>query len=131
MIRTLLTVIVLTVLPTPVFAEWTWVSQNVDGTTFYVDFERIRKHDGYVYYWELTDLLKPSKYGHLSSKVYIQGDCELFRFKYLSFVHHKQPMGQGSAISEYNYTPKNPEWIYPTPTSADEINLKRVCAYVK
>jgi len=48
MIRTLLTVLVLSLLSTPVFADWTKVSENVDGDTFYVDFERIRKHGGYL-----------------------------------------------------------------------------------
>ena len=43
------------------FAGWTKVAENVSGDTFYVDFERIRKHGGYVYYWRLSDLLKPNK----------------------------------------------------------------------
>ena len=34
----------------PSFAEWTKIGENVYGTTFYVDFTRIRKHDGYVYW---------------------------------------------------------------------------------
>jgi hypothetical protein len=27
----------------PPYSEWTQVSENVKGTTFYVDFDRIRK----------------------------------------------------------------------------------------
>ena len=80
------------------FAEWKKVSTNVDGDTFYVDFERIRKHDGYVYWWELFDYLKPDKTGVLSGKVYKQGDCKLIRFKGLSFSYHKEPM----ADTEHN-----------------------------
>ena len=34
----------------PSYAKWTKVSKNVSGDTFYVDFERIRKVYGYVYY---------------------------------------------------------------------------------
>ena len=85
MIRTLLTVLVLSLLSTPVFADWTKVDENVVGDTFYVDFERIRKHGGYVYWWYLTDYLKPTQPGHLSSKVYNQGDCKSFRRKGLSY----------------------------------------------
>jgi hypothetical protein len=107
------------------FAGWTKVSENVDGTTFYVDFGRIRKHDGFVYYWTLLDYLKPNKYGTLSSKIYKQGDCKLFRFKSLSFVHHKQPMGGGTGDGN---SPKNPEWRYPSPNSVNEILLKSVCS---
>ena len=125
MIRTLLTVLVLSLLSTPVFAEWTNVSEDVKGNTFYVDFERIRKHGGYVYFWELSDYLKPSKYGILSGNAYKQGDCKLFRFKFLSYVYHKQPMGRGPGDSN---SPKNPEWVYPSPNSVDEFILKSVCS---
>ena len=78
------------------FAGWTELSKNSSGDNFYVDFERVRKVDGYVYWWELTDYLKPDKNGHLSGKVYQQGDCKLFRFKTLSYSFHKEPMGGGN-----------------------------------
>jgi hypothetical protein len=55
MIRTLLTVLFLSLLSTPVFADWTKVDVSVSGNTHYVDFERIRKHGGYVYFWDLQD----------------------------------------------------------------------------
>ena len=65
------------------FAGWTKVTKGELGDTFYVDFERIRKHDGYVYYWVLTDYLRPTAQGHLSTTKYCQGDCKLFREKVL------------------------------------------------
>ena len=67
-----------------------------DGNTYYVDFDRIIKVDGYVYYWFLGDYLKPTKLGILSFRVYSQGDCKLFRFKSLSYSFHKEPMGGGT-----------------------------------
>jgi hypothetical protein len=112
----------------PSFAKWKKVSKNTIGDTFYVDFERIRKHGGYVYYWSLTDYLKPKSYGILSGKGYRQGDCQLFRFKWLSESFHTQPMGRGTGES---FNPKNPQWKYPSPDSADETVLKSVCAYAK
>ena len=108
----------------PSFAEWTKMSENVNGT-FYVDFERIRKVDGYVYWWTLTDLLKPDKRGDLSAKMYKQGDCKLFRYKNLSISTHKEPMG-GGTVEPYNL--KNPEWNYPHPNSSNEEILKKVCS---
>ena len=93
MIRTLLTVLVLSLLSTPVLGEWKRVSENDIGDTYYVDFERIRKHGGFVYFWRLSDYLKPTEPGSLSAKVYIQGDCKLFRLKSLSYSFHKEPMG--------------------------------------
>ena len=113
----------------PCFAEWTKVSENVDGTTSYVDFDGIRKVGGYVYFWVLTDYLKP-KLGDLSVKVYNQGDCKLFRGKPLSFYSYKEPMGGGTGdVSEPVKEVQG--WMYPLPNSVDEIMLKSVCAYVK
>ena len=129
MIRTLLTVLVLSLLSTPVFADWTQVGVNVSGDTFYVDFERIRKHGGYVYYWRLSDYLKPTKFGDLSAKIYHQGDCKLFRYKFLSDSYHNEPMGRGERASGSNKPDK--EWSYPSPNSSIEEVLKSVCKYAK
>jgi hypothetical protein len=98
----------------------------VNGTTFYVDFERIRKHGGYVYYWYLTDYLKP-KFGDLSGKIYNQGDCKLFRHKSLSFSFHKEPMGGGTGDVQ-EPVKKQQGWKYPPPNSVDELILKSVCS---
>ena len=111
--------------PSPSFAGWKWVSENVKGSTYYVDFERIRKHDGYVYWWDLIDLLQPDKEGDLSSKSYYQGDCMLFRYKYLSISFHKEPMGGGTGnTSTYN----DDDWRYPPPDTGIELKLKQVCS---
>ena len=89
-----------------------------------MDFERIRKVDGYVYFWDLIDLLKPDKDGDLSYRNYLQGDCKLFRVKILSFNYHKSEMGEGNSST---VNPKNPEWRYPTPKSIFEVILNSVC----
>ena len=112
----------------PSYSDWTQVTVNVNGNTCYVDFERIRKVDGYVYYWDLTDYLKPTKSGWLSIKTYSQGDCKLFRYKDLSESYHKEPMGRGNGDRD---SPKNPKWKYPPPNSSGETVLKTVCAYAK
>lgn len=106
------------------FSEWTKVDSSIKGDTFYVDLERIRKHDGFVYFWSLVDYIKPSKSGVLSGKVYHQSDCKLFRVKDLSFFSHKEPMGRGTGKS---FTPPE-KWIYPVPESMREEVLKKVCS---
>jgi hypothetical protein len=111
---------------TPSYGEWTKVSKNVSGTTFYVDFERIRKHGGYVYYWTLGDYLKPSKGGDLSARAYYQVDCELFRYKILSDSYYIEPMGGGEPSATSNEPDKN--WSYAPPHSSIEGTLKRVCS---
>ena len=110
---------------TPSYGEWTKVAGNADGTTFYVDLDRIRKHSGYVYYWDLTDRSKPQN-GTLSSKVYVEADCKLFRFNPLSFSFHKEPMGRGT--SELVSPPTKKVWQYPPPNSVAESTLNKVCS---
>ena len=109
------------------FAGWTKVAENVNGT-YYVDFGRIRKHGDYIKFRELIDLLEPNKNGELSYKLYQEGDCKLFRYKYLSSSNYKQPMGEGHRV-DYNEPDK--DWRYPSPYSINEIVLKSVCDYVK
>ena len=112
---------------TPSYGEWTEVSKNVVGDTFYVDFDRIRKHGGYVYWWDLSDYLKPLELGYLSTKTYNQGDCKLFRFKVLSFSFHKEPMGRGTGNVQEPV--KNSQgWKYPPPDTVDETILTKVCS---
>jgi hypothetical protein len=106
------------------YAGWIKVVDHLNGDTDYVDYERIRKHDGYVYFWYMNDYSKPKPNGWLSTKIYKQGDCNLFRFKSLSWSFHKQPMGGGTGVTDNN---PEKEWTYPTPLHVDEFILKQVC----
>ncbi|MDA8887858.1 hypothetical protein N9I25_01980 [Hellea sp.] len=114
-------------LASPAYADWVAVAKNVKGT-YYVDTDRIRNNDSNVYWWELQDLLKPEQVVVLSISAYNQGDCEVFRHKVLSFIIYEQPMGEGSGEP---YSPPDPEWVYPSPNSVDEIILKQVCKFAE
>ena len=107
------------------FADWTRVSESEDGSIFYVDLERIRKVDGFVYFWEMSNYLKKDKYGDLSSKVYIKADCKLFRYQNLKFYFHKRPMARGDAEVEDSV---DLSWRYPPPNSNIENALITVCS---
>ena len=91
----------------------------------YVDLERIRKVDGFVYWWSLQDRFKRDQYGNLSAKIYYQGDCKLFRFKNVTLSFHKEPMGRG--IGETITPPKTNSWLYPAPNTSGEASLNAVC----
>ena len=52
---------------TPSYAKWREVVETFDGDTIYIDFDRVKKNNGYVYFWELFNYLKPTKFGDLSS----------------------------------------------------------------
>ena len=114
----------LTIFSSICFAEWTKVDEARLGT-FYVDFGSMRKVGGYVYFWRLSDFLKPDTDGELSYKIYTQGDCKLFRYKVLNVSAHKQAMGEGTG--EVAEPIKELEgWIYPRPNSAIGHTLKKV-----
>ena len=107
------------------FGEWEFVESGTNGTRAYIDFDKIRKHDGYVYFWALEDLLKPDQDGDLSYINYYQVDCNLFRFKHLSASYYKQAMGKGTVK---NVTDENPEWIDVNPNWIMGTYLKSVCS---
>ena len=106
------------------YAEWTKVGSN-RGNDFYIDFERIRKHGEYVYYWLLSDYAEPiSDLRLLSSKTYRQVDCKSYGFKYLSYVYHKESMGRDLGEED---EPVDKSWKYPSPNTFEELLIEIVC----
>ena len=110
-------------------AEWTKVMEDSLGNTHYIDFDRIRVVDGYVYFWDITDTLKP-ELTFSSSSAYRQVDCKLFRDKLLSIFFHKEPMAGGTG-RHVSPTGEYANWYYPTPESVRAKMLLTVCNHVK
>lgn len=109
------------------YAEWSFVVDTSRGDTFYADFDRLRKSNGFVYFWSLADFKSgKQKDGFLSAKSYFQGDCKAFRMKQLSSTNHRLPMGKDLGNT---FTFEKPEWIYPNPSSVLEAVLEKVCNY--
>lgn len=109
-------------LATPIWAEWTEVTGFNDNRN-YIDFKRIRKANGLIYFWQITDLLEPTEEGHLSFKTYFKADCETSRIMILSMSTYKLPMGEGDGTT---FTPPA-EWKHPTPDSLAQTRLKAIC----
>ena len=101
----------------------TYFGDNADGDTFYIDIETIKEHGGYVYWWRMIDLVKPTKDGTMSYRMYKQGDCGVNRYKVLSFNLYNQPMGRGNMEK---ITPPS-EWNYPIPESVSGVELTLIC----
>ena len=59
-------------------AEWTSAWSTSAGDKYYLDLDRIRMNDGYLYVWYLTDLIKPTESGIMSVKGYWEIDCKAF-----------------------------------------------------
>jgi hypothetical protein len=108
-------------------AGWTTIGKGVSGDTYYVDFERIKKHSGRVYYWTLADYLEPNKSGEFSDKGYVEAECERFRYRYLSATGYKAPMGEGQVSTTFVKGIPQKHWNYPSTDSMDGILLKAVC----
>jgi hypothetical protein len=107
------------------YAEWTKVSESLnDEDTYYLDFEKIKFHDGYVFWLQLSNYLKPTKAGILSAKSYVQGDCKKLWIKILSTTAYTGPMGVGNGTNYVIYD----KWFYPPSKSSIEFILKLVCA---
>ena len=110
------------------YGEWIEVSKGATtGNTTYIEVDRIREENGYVYFWILQDLVIPNDWGDMSIKAYWQGECGVIRMKSLSTIFYSQPMGEGT--SESDNSPK--EWEYLSPDSTGEAMLDYACDYVK
>ena len=106
------------------WAEWTMVA-FAKGNMLYVDFDRIKKVKGLVYYWRIEDYLEPFKES-LSTKVYSKADCETMREMVLSHSEYRLPMAEGDAM--VTFTPPA-EWGYVPPDSIGENTVQAVCAH--
>ena len=110
----------------PVFAGWTEVAE-AGGNTWYIDIDTVKVNNGYVYYWGITDYLKPINYGVLSSKSLREVDCDTPRkSRSLSDTFYTQPMASGSVDTSGNDAS---EWEYPSPNSVGEFLTNKACEY--
>ena len=89
--------------------KWKKVVENSLGTTYYVDIDNIKKHNGLVYYWSLVDLLEPIRgnsgdsYSNISKwKV----DCGEEKETSVSITFYSQSMGKGRILYEENHPKK-------------------------
>ena len=111
------------------YGEWTEITKNIVGITYHLDLDlsNIKQADGYIYYWEWDENLKPTVSGNMGYIVYNQGDCKVGRTNALSVIAYQNPRlkGQGE--------PYNPpvNWVYHTPSSVGEALLDYICNYVK
>jgi len=111
------------------YGEWTEVAES-DSSTAYTDIGTIKERNGYAYWWELNNYLKPSKYGDMSSIKYVQVDCAMNRYKILSISYYKRHMGEGTAETAPIST-LDKEWRYLPPGTMGAMQLEHGCNYIK
>ncbi|MDC6484688.1 hypothetical protein PQZ09_01980 [Methylophilaceae bacterium] len=110
------------------YAEWTQVQKSEDEYVFFIDYETIRKENGFSYYWYLTNFPKPNKKTELSAVTLVQADCQLFRYKTLSQTYYKKSMGEGNPSRSLN-AEENVKWTYALPKTVNTSILKLVCKH--
>ena len=122
---TLLLVIIFTFLfSTTSWGEWSYVEENVSGSKFYYDKDRIRKSGKFIYFWELQVFRNPYKFGGLSSTRYVQLECSIFRFNWLKFQLYNKSMGEGKPKIDVN---RKEEWEYAQPNSSIDFMYNKIC----
>ena len=113
------------VFPDYVQAKWSIISISTDGETrYFLDYDRIRKHNGNTYYWMMTDRSGKDD-TFLSTVEYSVADCALFKSRYLKLFFFFKEMGRGESIEDDE--PGGP-WTYPLPNSNHENILQEVCS---
>ena len=122
-------VIILSILyPVNCFADFNWkkMGSNSKGDVFYIDLLSIKKVGNKVFYFTLTDYIKPTSLGDLSSKVYGEVNCLNFSFRYLKDFYYQQPMANGEPSTVFDEVS---EWIENKKGSMFEILNKFACNY--
>ena len=107
---------------TPALAEWRLIGTNVAGNEYYLDFDKIRTSNGYVYYWSLVNFLEPNQ-GAMSSKHYKKGDCDALGSQFLQVTSYFQPMG----VEKFDTFSVDPEWAYLDPDNIGAFVLRAAC----
>ena len=121
---TILLVIIFTFLfSTTSWGDWNIGSFNLDEGKLYYDKDRVRKSGKYLYFWELSDFIKPIGGVYFSSTRYTELDCSIFRYKWLKFETYNKSMGEG----EKTYSPQPDKWEYPKPQSSSEYMFNIIC----
>ena len=103
--------------------NWKLVTTVKDGSSFFVDVDNIKKHNGLVYYWELVNYLKPLSGGTNSSINKWKVDCVGEKLTWLNATFYSQSMGKGRILDEG--TPNHS--FYPKPKSAYYEVMKFSC----
>ena len=111
------------------FAEWKLIATTINDDEIFVETTSIKKNNGFVYYWRLTNFLKPI-HGDLSSKVLMQLDCNVPRkHKRLSAMFYTGPMGAGNLDQIPQDRMNKEDWMYISPDSSIAFVTNYVCSF--
>ena len=116
----------------PAYAEWSMITNlqgssfGSDGNEYFVDVSRIREYDGDIYFWLLHNYLEPDKQGILSATTYVQANCTIERYKYLTYQFFYTSMATGTP--EIIDNKSDEDWSYIIPKTNAEYISRNTCA---
>ncbi len=111
----------------PAWADWEFVSDNDNGTKFFVDFQNIRKDGNLVRAWVLTNFAKPAKVNGkeiLSLRSRYELHCTQEKIRNLS-IQAFSSLNATGAILVADDSMGN--WYEPAPRTPDWEILKSAC----
>ena len=121
-----LVVLLLLMISTNVFAEWTPVDTSSDGTqTAYLDIDTIKRKGNKVSMWMMIDYKTVQEGGFLSAVSRFEYDCEERTSRMLDFVWYKGNMMSKDVLFGDSYMKLEARSI--SPSSMDETILKIAC----
>ncbi|MDC6484686.1 hypothetical protein PQZ09_01970 [Methylophilaceae bacterium] len=109
------------------YGEWTLISKTSEGqwkgAAFYLDIDSIKKKNGNIYFWVLSDYPFANEFGYLSYRMFSEGDCSLMREKKLQRLFYFKQMGKG----DYVLDKEKSEWQYLPPNSVGHHLMQTAC----
>ena len=107
------------------WSEWVKVGESINGSSFYIDLETIRKDGNQRKVWSVRDFKQRDNNGQMSSRSRDEFDCKGERQRMLSLTTHDEPMTRGKTLLSGQV---NGDWADIPPGTVVETILKIVCA---
>ena len=119
-----ITIIICSLMPLTSVAGWSLVVENIKGSKFFIDFDRVKNHRGLVFFWELANYSRTNEFGISSHIAYYKVDCNQFRYKGITISYYAEQDGKAYKSSNYE---SDMEWKYPPLNSVGEELLNQGC----
>ena len=105
-------------------AKWTAISEEIDGTQYYIDMQSVRFNGSYRTYWSLENSTR-DKFSPYSIRRKEEIDCAQERKRSLRYTRFDRLMATGRVSLESDLTS---QWQYIPPASVEDTFLKLLCA---
>ena len=125
--KKLLLVLFLVMISFNSYAEWSLVVTSTNKNEYYIDFDRVSKNNGYVYYWVLSNFPSPPYAKGKSSLELYEVNCSPpIKERRKAYYFYNSAMVQKGTRSSVFDTSTGP-WEYSVPGSVQERLIEAVC----